>query len=292
VPATPARPSEDGTPPAPAEPPTLKQLWALEAGSSAQNGRLWAGTIPGALFRSDDRGGTWTLVQSLWDLPERANWFGGGYDWPGVHSVLVDPRDATHVTVGVSCGGAWGSQDEGTTWQCRATGMFAEYMPPERRDDPSIQDPHRIVRCAAHPDVLWTQHHNGVFRSTDGGRTWQSITAAQPSAFGFAVAAHPTDPDTAWFVPATKDERRVPLDARLVVSRTRDGGRTFDVLDRGLPHPSYDLVYRHSLDVDRSGRTLAMGSTTGGLWVSEDAGDSWQAVSTHLPPIYAVRFAA
>ena len=137
---------------------------------------------------------------------------------------------------------------------------------------------------------MWTQHHNGVFRSSDGGRQWQHLPAARPSGFGFAVAAHPGDPKTAWFVPAIKDERRIPVDGKLVVSRTRDGGETFEVLDRGLPSPSFDLVYRHGLDVDRAGRRLAMGSTTGGLWLSEDGGDSWRTLSVHLPPIYAVRF--
>jgi hypothetical protein len=53
---------------------------------------------------------------------------------------------------------------------------------------------------------------------------------------------------------------------------------------------AYDLVYRHALDVDESGNRLAFGSTTGSLWLSEDAGDSWQALSSNLPPIYAVRF--
>jgi hypothetical protein len=33
-----------------------------------------------------------------------------------------------------------------------------------------------------------------------------------------------------------------------------------------------------------------MGSTTGNVWISEDAGDRWQAVSMNLPPVYAVRF--
>ncbi len=138
--------------------------------------------------------------------------------------------------------------------------------------------------------MLWTQHHCGIFKSRDGGRQWHAIDAARPSGFGFAVAVHPRDPDTAWFAPAVKDERRVPVDARFVVSRTRDGGQTFDVLDRGLPAPSYDLVYRHALDVDATGNVLAMGSTSGSLWVSTDGGDSWTTVSTHLPPIYAVRF--
>jgi hypothetical protein len=270
--------------------PTLKQIWALEAGGVEQPGRLWAGTLPGGLFRSDDGGGHWSLVRSLWDVPERRNWFGGGYDWPGIHSIAVDPRNARHVFVGVSCGGAWATEDDGTSWQCRATGMFAEYMPPSRRDDPSIQDPHRIAVCRHQPDAMWTQHHNGIFRSTNRGREWTHVASARPSAFGFAVAAHPHEPQTAWFVPAIKDERRVPVDARLVVSRTRDGGGTFDVLERGLPSPSFDLIYRHALDVDDSGQVLAMGSTTGGLWLSEDGGDSWRTLSTHLPPVYAVRF--
>ena len=38
------------------------------------------------------------------------------------------------------------------------------------------------------------------------------------------------------------------------------------------------------------GRSLLMGSTTGGLWATQDAGDSWQTVSLNLPPIFAVRF--
>ena len=83
-----------GEAPAP-EPPTLKMLWAI--------------------------------CRALWDDPARAQWFGGGYDWPGVHSVLIDPRESRRVTVGVSCGGAWTSDDDGASWTCRATGMRADW---------------------------------------------------------------------------------------------------------------------------------------------------------------------
>ena len=93
-------------------------------------------------------------------------------------------------------------------------------------------------------------------------------------------------------VPAVKDEQRVPVDARVVVSRTRDGGKSWDVLREGLPQEhAYDITLRHALDVDASGERLAFGSTTGSLWVSENSGDSWMHLSAHLPPIYAVRFA-
>jgi hypothetical protein len=76
-----------------------------------------------------------------------------------------------------------------------------------------------------------------------------------------------------------------------VVTRTRDGGRTFETLTQGLPQRhAYDLVYRHALDVDETGDWLVCGSTTGSLWVSEDGGDSWLTVSSNLPPIYATTF--
>ena len=149
-----------------------------------------------------------------------------------------------------------------------------------------------MVQCPQSPDVFWAQHHNGVFRSTDGSASWSEVKNVAPSVFGFAVAVHPADPDTAWLVPAVSDEKRIPVDGKVVVSRTRDGGKTFDVLTDGLPQEhAYDLTFRHALDIDESGDRLAFGSTTGSLWVTEDQGDTWQTVTTQLPPVYSVRFA-
>lgn len=270
----------------------VEMIWALAAADPEKPDALWCGTLPGGLFRSDDGGSSWELNRPLWDDPGRAKWFGGGADIPGIHSVCVDPRDANRVFAGVSCGGVWLTEDGGATWACRAEGMRAEYMPPERQFDPGIQDPHCVAQSAGDPEKLWAQHHNGIFRSTDGAKSWQEIEEVPPSAFGFPVAVHPQDGDTAWFVPAVKDEHRIPVEGKVVVTRTRDGGESFEVLRNGLPQENaYDLVFRHALDVDGSGDRLAFGSTTGSLWVTEDQGDHWQCVSTHLPPVYCVRFA-
>ncbi len=277
----------DGKPPHPA---TLKLIWALESDAASQPGRLWAGTLPGGLFRSDDGGKSWELVRGLWDRPERMHWFGGGADHPGIHSVVRDPRNPDAIRIAVSCGGAWISEDGGATWAV-GTGLHADDMPPEMRLNPVAQDPHIMRHCPAAPDRLWIQHHNGVFKSVDGARTWTHVPNAAPSGFGFAVAVHPTDPDTAWFVPATKDERRVPVGGQVVVSRTRDGGETFDVLRTGLPQEhAYDLVFRHALAVDATGDRLAFGSTTGGVWITEDQGDHWTPLPARLPPVHAVAF--
>lgn len=262
----------------------VTMVWSLERGGAT----VFAGTLPGALFRSGDGGASWQLDEALWNRPERPQWNGGGYDVPGIHSICPLP-DGTAL-VGVSCAGAWITQDDGAAWRQTAHGMRADFMPPDQAFDPDVQDPHAIARCSAAPETLWCQHHNGIFRSTNGGARWDEVIAPL-SSFGFAVAAHPHDPQTAWFVPAVKDQCRVPVASALAVNRTRDGGATFETLRVGLPQQDcYDLVYRHGLAVDTTGNRLLMGSTTGGLWASDDAGEQWSELPARLPPIYAVRF--
>ncbi|MCC2097833.1 MAG: hypothetical protein KDJ29_13125 [Hyphomicrobiales bacterium] len=268
------------------------RVWALAAGSPDEPGVLWCGTLPGGLFRSADRGDSWEMLRSLWDHPKRLQWMGGGADHAGIHSICVDPRHPAHVCVAVSTGGLWFTGDSGRTWSQRGEGMRAEHVPPELTHDPIAQDVHCLVQCPADPDRMWVQHHNGIFVSSDAGRHFTELTDVPPSSFGFPVVVHPRKPDTAWFVPGIKDEQRIPPEGKLVVTRTRDGGRTFDILTDGLPQVhAYDVVYRHGLDIDETGDRLAMGSTTGGLWISEDQGDRWREVSHTLPPVYAVRFA-
>lgn len=273
------------------EAPSVVQIWALTTDGMDRAGGIWAGTIPGGLFYSSDRGEHWILNESLWNLPERERWFGGGYDQPGIHSICIDSRDHRHLSVAVSTGGVWRSRDAGKTWTLCTEGMRAAYMPPDLAYGGVTQDVHSMVQCAGAPDIYWVQHHNGIFVSKDSLATWDELTPPNCSTFGFAVAVHPDDADTAWFVPAVKDEFRYPKDGKFVVTRTRDGGRSFEVLDKGLPQePSYDLVYRHGLDIDESGERLVMGSTTGGAWISENGGDEWRPLPVRLPPINAVRF--
>jgi hypothetical protein len=289
---TPAYPKAKAAKGKKAEAPALNLIWSMEAAGKDMPGVIYAGTQPGGLFRSKDGAKTWKLVESLWNTLERPHWMGGGADNPGIHSICIHPEDSRKMKVAVSVGGVYASDDGGKTWAATCDGMWAAYMPPEMKGLPAAQDPHRMVQCPSDPNSLWVQHHNAVFHSTNGGKKWKDIKKAAPSVFGFAVVVHPKDGKTAWFVPAIKDERRIPVDGKVVVSRTRDGGKTFKVLKKGLPQKhAYDLVYRHGLDIDETGDSLAFGSTTGSLWTTDDQGDSWSTISTHLPPIFAVKFA-
>jgi hypothetical protein len=269
---------------------STQMIWALETGGPKEKGVLWAGTMPGGLFRSHDRGENWELMETLWRHPDRNKWLGGGADIPGIHSICVDPRDHNTVRVAVSCGGVWMTKDSGKSWAQSAHGMTFDQGPPEQAGNPDGQDPHMMVQCKSDPDKFWVQHHCGIFKSVNGGTRWTEVKA-KPSSFGFGVVVHPGDADTAWFVPGIKDEKRITVDGALIVTRTRDGGKSFKSLKKGLPQKhAYDLVFRHALAIDDSGDCLAIGSTTGGVWVSENQGDSWQEVTHTLPPVYAVRW--
>ena len=298
APAFPAKPADAPVVKCPMRgieiPWTVDMIWSFEAVPSrdGKSSTLWCGTIPGGLFRSRDAGQSWELIRSLWDRPERARWMGGGMDMPGIHSIAADPRDPAKLAIAISCGGVWKSDDDGASWRCDGKGMRNAYMPPDQAYDPIPQDPHRMVRCAGAPDHLWVQHHNGIFRSTDNAANWTELNIPEESLFGFAVAVHPKDPNTAWFVPANSDQKRIPIDGKVYVTRTRDGGKTLQPLRKGLPQDhAYDIVFRHCLDIDNTGNRLVIGSTTGGVWVSEDQGDAWHKVAEHLPPVYCTRFA-
>jgi hypothetical protein len=267
----------------------LTGIWALEIAPDAP-GALWCGTLPGGLFRSDDRGDSWQLVEALWNHECRVRWNGGGADQPALHSICVDPRDPTRVVVAISSGGVWRTLDGGVSWEAHTAGMSAGYVPPEQSELPENQDPHCVVQSPSTPETFWCQHHMGIWRSDNDLVSWVELEA-QPSSFGFPVAVHPAESDTAWFVPAHSDQKRTPIDGRVVVNRTRDGGRSFETLTNGLPQSNaYDLVLRHALDISGDGDQLAFGSSTGNLWVTDDQGDQWHEVANHLPPIYSVRY--
>lgn len=264
-------------------------IWTLAAGGADRPDVLWAGCLPAGLFRSNDAGRSWQLIEPLWLNEKRLGWFGGGYDHAAIHSIVVDPRDSRHVTVAISCGGIWESRDDGASWALIGRGQVATYVPEGAAQDLNTQDPHRFDTCPSSPDVAWVQHHCGVFRSVNGGHDFDQLCPPTGYDFGFAVAADPLNPLRAWFVPAVSDAKRYAVDAALCVMRTDDGGRTFQFFRAGLPQKqAWQLVYRHALIVDATGRSLAMASTTGAVWTSDDAGEHWQALEGQFPPVAAL----
>ncbi len=281
---------------------TLLKLWHLAFGPA---NHIYVGTIPGGLFVSRDGGEHFELNRPLWNHESRGgdlfngdgtgvtHWFGtpaseGGEFAPGIHSIIVDPRDQNRILVGVSTAGVLESTDGGQHWQGRNRGLMMDYQPNPAAD--WGHDPHFVEICRSQPDHVWQQNHCGVFHSSDGALTWRKVSRPEVGVhFGFPIAVDEQDGNTAWVVPGKSDDERTTIDGKLFVARTQDGGETWEQLREGLPQESaYDVVYRHALSL--SGERLVFGSTTGNLYVSEDRGESWATVCNNLPPIYSARF--
>jgi photosystem II stability/assembly factor-like uncharacterized protein len=268
-------------------PAALKYIWAVQQGGTDNPGVLWLGTEPGGLFKSEDGGNTFQLNEPLWNHPSRKDhWQGGGRDHPGIHSIVLDPNDHNHLYIGISCAGVFETLDGGQSWAVRNNGLRADFLP-----DPVAEvghDPHLLVCCPNDPRHLWQQNHCGIFKSSDGGASWIEVSEENgPAKFGFTIAVDEKDPEKAWVVPAVSDEIRVAVDESLCVSRTEDGGKTWQHLRKGLPqHQSFDIVYRHALA--KKEEDLVFGTTTGNLFHSIDGGDHWNTLSNFLPMVYAV----
>ncbi len=263
-------------------------LWLVQPGGKDEPNRIYVGTEPGGLFISDDGGDSFQLVETLWQHHSRSNWMGGGRDHAGVCSIVVDPRDSKHITIGISVGGVYESTDGGESWQGRNKGLYADFLP-----DPYAEyghDPHFMTASPSNPDVLWQQNHCGVYRSVDRGQNWERIDREDsPVYFGFPIALDAEDENVAWVVPAVSAEYRVPVNGALVVCRTDDGGKTWKEFRAGLPqHNAYDIVFRHALDIQQD--TLAFGTTAGNLYVSDNRGESWNNITQNLAVVYSVRF--
>ena len=265
------------------KPAVLKKIWCMNSGGADQPGQLWLGTEPGGLFLSMDNGKHFHLVESLWNHPSRKDdhqWFGAGRDEPFIHSIAVDPRDSNHVYIAVSCAGVFETKDGGLTWQPKNNGLKATYLP-----NPNVQvghDPHLLLSCRQNPDVLWQQNHCGIFRSENGGSTWDDVTDKNGLAnYGFALAIDDDDPLRAWVIPAVSDVERVAPDLSLVVCRTEDGGKTWQACRNGLPQETcFDIVFRHSFL--RKNSLLVFGTTTGNVYLSDDDGENWICLSNNL----------
>jgi hypothetical protein len=274
----------------------VEMIWSFAATGEAHQRRLWVGTMPAAVFYSNDGGLNWKLCESFWHDEKRKQWMGGGNDHPGLHTLLVHPQNSSHLTAAISCGGLWETKDAGTSWQSIGQGFKADFVPPELLDDPNIQDPHRISRCTEQPEVMWTQLHFGLYRSTDGGQHWLQLQGhPEVGDFGFPILADPFNPLRAWVVPAQSDAQRYAPGARMCVARTDDGGQSWKLFRSGLPQQNaYDLIYRHGLALAPApeGTVLAMASTTGNIWTSHNAGEHWTQLNGYLPPINCLEFAA
>ncbi len=259
----------------------LNATWHIEPGRDSE---LWLGGDPGVLFRSDDGGKTWQLNRALFEHPTRGSWN------PGAGGLCTHSIQLVNGTmyIAISAAGTFRSEDGGETWTPINKDVAAEFMPDPY---PEVgQCVHKLLVHPQHPEVLWQQNHCGVYRSDDGGDTWQRLDGnGLPTSFGFPLALDPEDPDVAYVIPEQSQEHHFTADGRLGVFRTRDGGASWELMSDGLPSQAWVAVLREGLAYDDDG--IYFGTQSGSVWVAPRGGEHWTEAARDLPPILSVEAA-
>jgi photosystem II stability/assembly factor-like uncharacterized protein len=275
--AVPEHPAESGR-------GTTRAIWYLALSGDT----LFAGIDPAGLFRSNDGGGSWQPIAGLNEHPTRSTWEPSKGCF-AVHSIYIDPAQPDTIVAAVSAGGVYRSQDGGETWQPANVGVRAENLP--ERYPETGHNVHRVIMHPRVPGRLYRQCYNGTYRSDDGGRSWTEITAGLPSDFGYGIVVDPNDPDTVFQIPESSSHMRAPVDGKLRVYRSRDGGASWASASSGLPAEHvYVTVLREAMDIDgRDPCGVYFGTSGGQLFASLDAGDSWEELVSYLPRVLNVK---
>jgi photosystem II stability/assembly factor-like uncharacterized protein len=268
---------------------SLERVWQLRPAPDNQPGVVYAGTEPSAIFRSDDGGESFELNRGLWDHPHRPTWQPGG-GGQAIHTIIPDPSDPETVTVAMSTGGVYRTEDGGSSWEPRNHGITAEFMPGEMLE--YGQCVHKIAMDADSTDRLYAQNHGGVFRTDDAGKTWTSIADGLPADFGFPIVAHPHRPDTIYVFPLVAAIERFPPSGKPAVWRSDDAGETWRETGPGLPAEAHTAVLRDGFSHDAADPVgLYIGTRHGAVWVSNDEGGTWAEVRSNLPDVLCIRAA-
>lgn len=263
--------------------PELSQIWTFHN----RNGRIYAGVAEAGLFYSDDDAATWAPIDSLNHHRTRSEW------QPGLgglcaHRILTAEE---RIWVAISAVGVFRSDDGGDTWNLKDDGVSAAGAPEDMPRPEVGYCVHNLDHDPENPDRLWRQDHTGVFRSVDGGDSWERAETGLPAGFGFVMRRDHIS-GRLFCVPLHSDGNRVPVEGRFAAYMSDDDGDSWRISGKGWPEdPIFTNVLRGAVAADGEG-TVVFGTTGGVVWVTRDAGDSWDRLGSAFPRIGAVSIVA
>jgi len=291
----------------------VRKVWTVEADPS-RSSTLYAGTHYGHLFRSKDGGESWSEMAGLHNAPKRKDW---GIDWGFgttglcIHTIRIDPTNTSRLYIVPSGNGTYRTDDGGETWKLLQNGVL-DYCPiggsqdapdiPKNKKAEEMQKhlqqvhtcTHKLALSRRNPKVLYQQNHCGVFSSSDAGESWKDISPAPSARHGFSIALVEDGSQSLYVIPASQNckKHNSCIQGELAVYRSRDRGKNWERLTKGLPRNVHTCVLRDGMATDgRHQGGLYFGTTTGEVYWSEDVGDSWSVLMNGAGRIQGVSVA-
>lgn len=256
----------------------LERIWTI----AAAGGVLYAGVAEAGLFRSETGGTSWSPVAGFNEHPTRPGWQ-PGFGGLAAHRILVDPADHQRMWVGASAVGVFRTENGGDDWMLVNEGVEQAAQSDEYPDIGFCV--HGLVAHPDDPDLIWRQDHMGVYRTRNGGDSWEHIENGLPARFGFAIARDPVS-GRLFTAPLEADEFRSPVGGRFAVYHSDDDGDTWREAE-GSARPGWDLVLRDAISVDGLGGVY-IGSSAGSVSWSTDSGDTWATLDTVFPRVLSI----
>jgi photosystem II stability/assembly factor-like uncharacterized protein len=255
----------------------LSQTNVYSLAAQRMNGRvrLFAGTEPAHLFFSDDLGLHWTELPALRSVPSVPKWsFPAPPHIGHVKHINFDPENPATIYASIEVGGLLRSTDGGEQWE-EFPGLY--------------EDVHRLMIHPTDGKLLYAVTGRGLYVGPDAGARWDQWTSREDEIGGYpdGFVFRPSDPKT-MFMTAAQDAPgtwRTTHFAGARISRSRDGGRTWEILRNGLPDRLQASIEAFCLEEAGGSCAVFAATTSGDVFCSEDLGESWQKIISGLPPI-------
>lgn len=248
-------------------------------GVAKETGTFYAGYTGGGVWKTTDYGQTWKNISD------------GFFSSPSIGSIEVFQKDPKIIYVGTGTDGlrsnvipgrgVYKSMDAGKNWTFIGLKESAQIGAVETHPDDS-----NIVFVAAIGSAFGPNEDRGIFRSKDGGKSWEKVLYISDQT-GFAdIEFHPTNPDILyaaawhaerkpWTIISGSDENGI--------YKSTDGGNTWKKMDQGLPKfkGKIDLAVSPA-DPDRLMALVEAKRKEDGLYRSDDAGETFVQVSDKM----------
>jgi photosystem II stability/assembly factor-like uncharacterized protein len=254
---------------------TQDNVYSLAARHVDGQVRLFAGTEPAHLFVSDDLGVNWSEMPSLRTVPSVPKWnFPAPPHIGHVKHITFDPKNSRTIYASIEVGGLLRSTDAGEHWE----------------EFPSLyEDVHRLMIHPSNSTFLYGVTGRGLYVSPDAGNGWEQWTKREDEIGGYpdGFVFRPSDPKLILMTAAhdAPGTWRTTHFAGARISRSKDGGRSWEILRNGLPDRLQASIEAFCLEEAGDSTSIFAATTAGDIFCSNDLGDSWQKIISNLPPI-------